>query len=1071
MIHLHTRSSYSLLESPLRIESIIALAKEAGQSAVALTDHTTMYGTIAFIQAAKEAGLKPIVGLEFDVLYQNQRISLLALAKNTQGLQALFQISTLLCNGAKWIEETIGDLKKNQESNLNSQKESEGKETMALLTYEEKSSSTSQKDSILSFEEFLSLSRDLIVFNAGGDNAFEELAKSDEDFVRAFFQELQQNGATVAVAISLQDSPVFATTHLRRIALKEQLMAIALSRIEYERPKDVELLTLLKAIGQNKRLEDPSLDVRKGRYWRTEKEMEFLYSPFELQNTDSIASLVEEYDLPKASLPIYPNKANCSSAIYLKNLCVAGLQKRLNGLPCDKDTQQLYIQRLYHELDVILSMGFADYFLIVWDFIKEARHRHILAGPGRGSAAGSLVAWCLGITHIDPVANHLLFERFLNPARISMPDIDVDFPDTRRGEIIDYVQDKYHRGHAAHIVTFARFKAKLALRDVAHALGLPMRNVENMISLLPPNLSLQEAYHTIPSFASRIESEKVFQRLFALALSIENLPRHPSIHAGGIVLAKDPIVFQAPLIDLEENLPVVQFSMDYLEAIGLIKFDFLAVRNLSTLAAMVQEIKNETGQEIDLLQLPKDDPQVYALLCQGDTLGIFQLESAGIRQLVMRYQPRCFEDIAAILALYRPGPMKNIDVFLEARFSPQKRKSLHPLLGPLLAETGGIFVYQEQIMEASRLLGGFSLSQADSLRKAMSKKQGDVMESWRQQFVLGAKEKGLEEAQAQSLFEVMEQFAQYGFNKSHSYAYGLIVYQMTWIKARYPLAFYLCNLNAAIGSGSKLQAFLKECTGRKIALLPLSLNHSSDQFVLENKALRLPLSMVKAVSLQTVRKIIEERRTHGPFENPTLSIVRLFKVDLTIGQVRNLIRVGALDELGIERESLEASLEEIHRLASLVEINPQTNLWDFRGVSEPTLQRRPSDPLLRLQYEKELLGLYWTRHPANLLRQQNPLLCSIQDVLERMGPIQSVGVVHSIHPYKNKKGQQMAFAVLSDETGDIDLAFMPWIYEKILPWLKENQLIWIQGNKTRPKSILVNDLRPVLIHSKPQEKR
>ncbi len=1002
----------------------------------------------------------------------NQRISLLALAKNTQGLQVLFQISTLLCKGAKWIEEVRVDLKKDQGSDLVPQKELKGKEKAFESIHEEKSASifSSQKNPILPFEEFLSLSKDLIVFNAGGDNAFEELAISDEDFVRTFFQALQQNGATVAVAISLQDSPVFATTHLRSIATKEQLMAIALSRIEYKRPKDVELLTLLKAIAQNKRLEDPSLDVRKGRYWRMPTEMESLYSSPELQNTEVIANLVEEYELPKASLPVYPNKVDCSSAIYLKKLCLAGLQKRLSSLVLDKETQQIYIHRLYYELDVILSMGFEDYFLIVWDFIKEARHRQILAGPGRGSAAGSLVAWCLGITHIDPVANHLLFERFLNPARISMPDIDVDFPDTRRGEIIDYVQDKYHLGHAAHIVTFARFKAKLALRDVAHALGLPMRQVETLISLLPTNLSLQEAYYTIPSFASRIDNDKSLQRLFELALSIENLPRHPSIHAGGIVLAKDPIVFQAPLINLEENLPVVQFSMDHLEALGLIKFDFLAVRNLSTLAAMVQEIKNETGQEIDLLQLSKDDPLVYTLLCQGDTLGIFQLESTGIRNLVRRYQPRCFEDIAAILALYRPGPMKNIDVFLEARFSPKKRKSLHPLLDPILAETGGIFVYQEQIMEASRLLGGFSLSQADSLRKAMSKKQGDVMESWRQQFVQGAKEKGLEEFQAQAIFEIMEQFAQYGFNKSHSYAYGLIVYQMTWIKARYPLAFYLCNLNAAIGAGTKLQAFLKECAGRKIDLLPLSLNYSSERFVLEKGALRLPLSIIKGINIQTVGKIMEERSAHGSFESPTLSIVRLFKASLTIGQVRNLIRVGALDELGVERESLEASLEEIHRLASLVEINPQTNLWDFRGVSEPTLQTRSSNPLLRLQYEKELLGMYWTRHPANLLRHQNPLLSPIQNLLERQGNVQTVGIVHGIHPYKNKKGQQMAFAILSDETGDIDLAFMPWIYEKILPWLKENQLIWIQGNKTRPKSILVNDIRPVVMQSEFQEK-
>ncbi len=1047
MIHLHTRSSYSLLESPLRLEEIINLAKESGQSAVVLTDHKTMYGTMAFLKAAKEAGLKPIVGLEFDVLYQNQRISLLALAQNTKGLQALFQISTLLCGNKEWIE---------SDPSLE-----------ASINMEEKEASQAP----LPFEDLLALSCDLILMNAGGDDDFEALAQEEEEVVASFFQALGKKKATVAVAISLQDSPTYQKTHLRTIALKHHLMPVALSRIQYAKASDVQLLRLLQAISKNKRLEDPTLDVRQGRYWRTLKEMQELYLPQELENTEILANLVQDYDLPKATLPIYPNKAKCSSSTYLKTLCVAGLKKRLRSLSLDPNIQRTYTKRLQHELDVILAMGFADYFLIVWDFIKEARRRGILAGPGRGSAAGSLAAWCLGITHIDPVANHLLFERFLNPARISMPDIDVDFPDTRRSEIIAYVQDKYHKGHAAHIVTFARFKAKLALRDVAHALALPMRQVEKLLNTIPADLSLAQAYQNVRSFASQIDNDQDLQKLYTLALLIEGLPRHPSIHAGGIVLAKDPIVFQAPLIDLNENLPVVQFSMDHLEALGLIKFDFLAIRNLSTLDAMVQEIKRQTGQDIDVLHLPQDDPLVYALLSRGDTLGIFQLESAGIRQLVMRYQPVCFEDIAAILALYRPGPMKNIDLFLEARFYPQKRQSLHPLLDPLLAETGGIFVYQEQIMEASQLLGGFSLSQADSLRKAMSKKNVEEMESWQQKFVLGAKEKGLSQEQAQAIFQVMEQFAQYGFNKSHSYAYGLIVYQMTWIKAHYPLVFYLCNLNAAIGSGSKIQALLKECAGRNIAVLPISLNHSTESFVLERGALRLPLSMVKSISLQTAQKIMNERLAHGPFLNPTLSLVRLFKLGLTSAQIKNLIRVGALDEQGVNRESLEASLELVHGFSNLVEVNPDTKTWDFCGLSEPSLESRPSDPLLRLQHEKDLLGLYWTRHPAQVFRQQNAALLSVQDLLKQEGNRQSIGVLHSLHPYKNKKDQQMAFAVLSDETGDIDLALMPWIYEKVKPWLKENQLVWIQGNKTRPKSILVNAMERVRITQETKKDR
>lgn len=1036
MIHLHTRSSYSLLESPLRIERIIELAKMHHQKAVVLTDHVTMYGTMAFLKAAKKEKIKPIIGLEFDVIYDNQPISLLALAKNTQGLQALFQISTYLSCDESLLEALFERKKENYDFKINHQ---------------------------LPFEFLNSLGKDLILMNAGGDDRFNELIK-DIDFGSRFYQALCQTGATVAVAISLMDTPTYkeANYRLRHIALRNTLLPVALSRIAYEKEKDVTLLYLLQAIAQNKLMEDPNFQysVRQGRYWRSLEEMENDYSLEELENTEILANLVEEYDLPKACLPTYPTNAS-NSSLYLKSLCLAGLQKRLGSFYHNQEVAFPYTQRLTKELDIILKMGFADYFLIVWDFIKEARKRKILAGPGRGSAAGSLVAWCLGITHIDPVANHLLFERFLNPERISMPDIDVDFPDDRRMEIIDYVQEKYGKGHVSHIVTFARFKAKLALRDTAHALNVPLRKIEKLTTLLKSDISLLEAYQTLGGFSSLIDNDPTLKKLYNLALQIEGLPRHPSIHAGGIVLSKDLLIHQAPLIHLQENLPVVQFSMDYLEDLGLIKFDFLAVHNLTILNLMIQEIKKQYKKNIDLFQLPKNDPLVYQLLTHGDTLGIFQLESAGIRNLIMRYKPQCFEDIAAVLALYRPGPMKNIDLFLKARFDPNKRQIVHPLLEPILYETGGIFVYQEQIMEAAKILGGFSLAQADILRKAMSKKQGNIMESWRKKFVLGAKEQGLKEEQAQKIFEIMEQFAQYGFNKSHSYAYGLIVYQMTWVKVHFPLAFYLCSLNGAIGSVSKIQALMKECMSRHIELLGLSLNFSQDIFVCENGALRLPLSLVQSIGTIVAQKIMKERLEHGPFQEPSVSIVRLFKIGLSLTQVKNLINAGALDELGPTRESLGANLEKIHRLASLVELEPKTNTWDFRGVSYPIIEPRPHDPLWRLEQEKKLLGFYWTRHPSTFLRQKDRNLKSVHEILAISGPVQTIGILHSIHFYKNKKGQQMAFGVLSDESGEIDLALMPWIYEKYQLLLKENQLVYLKGNKNRPQSILVNVIQPI----------
>lgn len=1008
MIHLHTRSCYSLLESTLDIDGIIRKAKENGQSAVALTDHRSMYGTMAFLHAAKKAGLKPIIGLEFEIRRNEQLFSLLAFAQNTQGLQNLYKLSTTLMS----------------------------------------------QDGPLPFEELPAYSQNLIVMNAGGDVFLETLAhEKDLTALSEFFIDLQAAVPQTYMALALQDSPRYRESNqlLKNLAPTLGLECVALSRIEYEKPEDENTLRLLQAIAHAQTIHDPQLMVRRGRYYRTPEEMAALYEERSLAMTDEIAASIEEYEIPKAKLPVFVNKTGVGSEEYLKNLCIAGLKKRLNG-----KVPAAYANRLNDELEVILSMGFADYFLIVWDFIREARKREILVGPGRGSAAGSLVSWCLGISHIDPLANHLLFERFLNPGRVSMPDIDTDFPDNRRDEIIEYVQSVYGRYHAAHIVTFARMKAKSALRDCARAMNVPMREIDRLSKLLPntPNLTLQDAYQNNRPFASLINNNPSLKQVYEAAIKIEGFPRHASIHAGGIVLARDSILNQAPLQEVGEALPAVQFTMEYLEEIGLIKFDFLSLRNLTTLANMTAQIESQTGNQIDLLKLPLNDPLVYQILRNGDTQGIFQLESAGIRDLILRYRPVCFEDIAAILALYRPGPMKNIDLFLDARFHPEHRRSIHPLIDPLLAETGGIFVYQEQIMEAARLIGGFTLSEADILRKAMSKKKPEVMKEWEQKFIEGARKNAIEETSAREIFATMSQFAEYGFNKSHSYVYGLIVYQMAWIKARYPLQFYQCSLNSCIGSGSKTNVFLQECHSRRIPILPISLNNSEERFVVQNQALRMPLSLIKSINRQTIEKIQTEKKTHGYFDDPCLAILRLLHAGVNATQLLALIQAGALDELRATRESLEAGLEGIAALSDLVTL--ENNVWKFSGITPPELEEAPIDRMKRLQREKELLGFYVTRHPSQLIRQKNRRIFSTVQAQDYTGKLQLAGIIHSIKEHKTKKGQMMAFAILSDDTGDINLSVMPWVLEKIRPVLKENQLVWIAGNKDRPSSVLVN---------------
>lgn len=1014
MIHLHDKSCYSLLESPQRPEQIAQAALEAGQSAAVLCDHNTMYGTMEFIHACKERQLQPIIGLEVDAQHGLNPHPLLLLAGNTKGLQDLFALSS------------------------------------RLSTLEQKS---------LPLEDIAPYTHDAVVLACSNDEIIENLCKSGlSERLAEWLEEMSGLFERLYAAISLNDSPTIrASNKVLKSACKAiGIPTVAVSRIDYQKPEDHEAALLLEAIGRQTQLSDRSLKSRSGRYWRSIEEMEQLYEPGDLQTSDEIASMIVPYDLPKASLPRFPNKAGSESSHYLRSLCIAGLKKRLQGrIP------EVYASRLEHELSVILSMGFADYFLIVWDFIREARSRGILVGPGRGSAAGSLVAWVLGISHIDPVANGLLFERFLNPERISMPDIDTDFPDDRRDEIIAYMQEKYGTGHAAHIVTFARFKARLALRDTAKALGILQADIDRLARLIPsgPNVTLQDAMDHSEVFKGRVESSPSLSKLYQLARSIEGLPRHASIHAGGIVVAKDPIVQQAPLADLQAQLPAVQFSMEYLEELGLIKFDFLALRNLSLLQSMNDQLKASTGSRLNLLSLPLNDPGVYRLLCQGLTMGVFQLESEGIRQLILRFQPNRFEDIAAILALYRPGPMKNIDLYLQAR-KGKKPASLHPLLDGLLAETGGIFLYQEQIMEAARIIGGFSLSQADILRKAMSKKKRDVMESWKEKFIQGAAERKIGRQDAERIFDVMEEFADYGFNKSHSYAYGLLVYQMAYIKAHAPVVFYQCCLNGCLSSSAKTSQFIREAKMLQITVLPVSLNESSFVYEAMPQGLRMPFSLLSSISMQSAQKIVRERTEHGPFADPITACARLLEAGLSRKEISVLVRAGCFDELSTNRETILENFDTIMSVSGLLSRDAKSGSLLFENISPPSLENAAPNILQRLSDERETYGFFVSNHPARELRRRHRELKSTAELNGFMGYASVAGIVISVKEHRTKKGEPMAFATIQDDQGEFELVIMPEYYQSIRTDLPEGKFVVARGRKNRERSMIVNQFLP-----------
>ena len=591
----------------------------------------------------------------------------------------------------------------------------------------------------------------------------------------------------------------------------------------------------------------------------------------------------------------------------------------------------VYEQRLRYELDVIISMGYADYFLIVWDFIRFAKTQDIYIGPGRGSAAGSLVAYCLGITHADPIRYHLLFERFLNPERVSMPDIDTDFPDDRRDEVIAYVHDLYGEHHVSHIITFNTLAAKQVLRDVGKAMQVAPRQIDLLCKLVPnrPKVTLQDAYQERVKFKQMINSGEQMRKLFAIALQLEGLPRHSSLHAAGIILSNEDISNVCPLIDVDEGMCATQFTMEYLEELGLIKMDFLGLRNLTIIDEIVHQI-NAKEKRLDIMHIPLDDAKTYQLIRSVDTVGVFQLESEGMKNLIRKMKPTCFEDIVATVALFRPGPMENIPRYLECRTHPEKVDYLHPDLKSILENTYGVMIYQEQVMQIAQTMAGFSLGKADNLRKAISKKKGKELQSLREDFVEGAKQKGYEESLAIRVYELIMKFANYGFNRSHSVAYGMIAYQMAYLKANAPLYFFTALLNSVIGSETKTSEYVFEARKRHIEILLPSVNQSSNQYEIEGNALRFPLVGIKGIGNAVSNVLIEERQKRGNFKDFFDFVARMEGQKLGKKTMEMLIFAGALDEFKINRSSLLASLDDAIRYGDLVKIEDQDQiLFDF----------------------------------------------------------------------------------------------------------------------------------------------
>lgn len=1017
-VHLHVRSCYTLLHSTLTIPKIIESAKEHGFTSVALCDKTVMHGAMAFYHACKKANLKPIFGLEVDISLGEDTFGFVLLAKNDHGYQDLMKLSTVL--------------------------------------------NTGERHSALDIEELATYTKQCVVLTNGDQNTMETyVIREEKQALSNFLTICVRCFSTFFVAIARNDSGLMATKNpfLKAVCKELGLRTVALSRIYYQKESDEESYKTLCAIDQGKRLDDKMLDYSPKRFFRSQEDMARLYEEEDLQASEEIADMCQvEMNLPLAVLPKFHNKYDISSADFLRRLCQKGLEKRQQYQPIPKN----YQARLDYELDVIISMQYADYFLIVWDFIRFAKTKDIYIGPGRGSAAGSLVSYCLGITHVDPIQYNLLFERFLNPERISMPDIDTDFPDNRRDEVIQYVKERYGAHRVSHIITFNTLAAKQVLRDVGKVMGISLRQIDMLCKLVPnaTKVTLDYAYDKEARFKQIINSSEQLHTMFQICRQLEGLPRHASLHAAGIILSNENIELVCPLQDVDEGASATQFTMEYLEELGLIKMDFLGLRNLTIIDEIVHHIHAVSPKKLDIMHIPLDDQKTFELLRDVDTVGVFQLESEGMKNLTRNMQPTCFEDIVATIALFRPGPMENIPEYLERRKHPETIDYIHPTLEPILKNTYGIMIYQEQIMQVAQKMAGFSLGKADNLRKAISKKKGSELQKMQQEFIDGAMQLGYSKALAQRVYESIMKFANYGFGRAHSVAYGMIAYQMAYLKANAPLFFFTSLLNSVIGSEIKTSEYVFEAKKRQIAILLPSVNASEGRYVIDGNALRFPFLGIKGIGAAVSNQIVEERKRYGIFKDFFDFVARMSGHKVGKKTLEILIYAGALDVFESNRSALVASLEDAMRYADLVKIEDVDQvLFDFELVSKPRMTYLRENGGLRAEREKESLGFYLSGHPIETLRKKiDANLPSLVSLRTKRGYAKFICIVERVKQHRTKHGDMMVFAVAGDETSKFDLVCMPNIYNEHAEDLVKGQYLYVEGIIDKENSILVKKL-------------
>jgi DNA polymerase-3 subunit alpha len=1008
--HLMVRSAYSLLKGTMSIETIVAQAKRLNYTSLALTDYKTMYGVPEFMMTCQKNDIHPIIGLEIDIEINETINTMVLLAKNYAGYIELMHISTRL----------------------------------------------NTLDTVINISD-INETKNLILILLSNQAIFEKcLLKQDLEALEVVFKDLSLY-QSMMIGLSNQESPFYKINNpiIKKLAQNHHIKTVAMPSVLYCEAEDHELFRIISAIERQVSVTDDKLVDFPYRYMLSIEEITALYDIDDVKASDEIAILCNvEMQKGKTYLPKFECPKGLDASQYLTQLCLQGLLKRFDQVEVSND----YRQRLKDELKVIQSMHYEDYFLIVWDFIRFAKKEGIYVGPGRGSAAGSLVSYCLGITHVDPIKYGLLFERFLNSDRISLPDIDTDFPDNRRDEVLHYILMKYGSEHVAHISTFGTLAAKQVLRDVGRVMGLSVREMDSISKAVPNELkiSLTEAYKNI-RFKQLIDSDLRYTDVYQKAIKLEGLPRHISTHAAGIVFSSESIEKIVPLIRIEQDMLSTQYSMEYLEVLGLIKMDFLGLRNLTIIDDVVKLIDKHHHLKLDILKIPIDDEKTIQLVNRIDTLGIFQLESEGMKSVLKQMKVTRFEDIVATIALFRPGPMENIPLYIESRNKQQAIVYLHEDLKPIVADTYGVLIYQEQIMQVAQKMAGFTLAKADVLRKAMSKKNANELNKLKSEFIQGCLNKKYTEKLAEDLYALIFKFANYGFNKSHSVAYALISYQMAYLKANYPQLFYIALLNSSLGS-DKASAYMSEAKSLKIMILPPNINLSMEMYALEDQGIRLPLLIIKGIGSAISREILTEREDHL-FVSFYESVARLSKHKMSKAHFEALIDAGAFDDFTLNRRSMLASLDDALQYANVIKVKANNQIAiDLGLVSEPIPIVLAENPLQRSEREKNVLGFYLSDHPIHRLKQQYQLLQSIVDLKPDTKILSFIAMIKSIKVIRTKKGDMMCFLSVSDESGEMDCTLFPNEYSKYANVIDKGVFVMIEGQVEKEQSCLVKKL-------------